>query len=215
MCGYTQYHTENDCEGWLRQIHNHFYMKTLIKVYVWRVSSCIHVTWLNYIKNKPGLTGHPHHSLSHCQASPSLLLSPSLEVAHQRRGEAGKGDLSLQWEVPLQALVTALPPPDTLRKNKRRDTCSRQSKQYMYFITVLTNGMDTCVHYLSSDWLLGGGWLGAGPLPAEKKHLIGWVPEKGPMNARGRLELTGALRWSTLQRKRALFTTNSWHIWCP
>lgn len=48
-----------------------------------------------------------------------------------------------------------------------------------------------------------------GPLLVEKKHLIGWVPRMGPMNARGRLELTGALHWSTLQRKKRVFIINS------
>lgn len=52
-----------------------------------------------------------------------------------------------------------------------------------------------------------------GPLLAEKKHLIGWVPGKGPMNARGRLELTGAQHWSTLQRKRVLLITKQ--SMCP
>lgn len=71
-------------------------------------------------RKQSALTGRPHHSLSHCQASPSLhLLFPSLEAAHRWMGEAGMGDLFLQWEVPLQAPVTALPPPDTLRKNNK------------------------------------------------------------------------------------------------
>lgn len=89
--------------------------------------------------HKTALTGHPRHSLSRCQASPSLhLLSPSLEAAHQKRGEAGAEDLSLQWEVPLQAPVTAMPPPDTLRKNKKEmHTCSGQSKLFMVFKTAL------------------------------------------------------------------------------
>lgn len=65
------------------------------------------------------------------------------------------------------------------------------------------------IQYRSLDWLLGGGWQGAGPLLVEKKHLIGWVPRMGPMNARGRLELTGALRWSTLQRKTEYLLTVS------
>lgn len=38
------------------------------------------------------------------------------------------------------------------------------------------------------------------PPPVEKKHQIGWVPEKGPMNARGRLELIWAPHWSTLYK---------------
>lgn len=58
--------------------------------------------------------------------------------------------------------------------------------------------------YLSLDLLLGDGWLGAVPLLAEKKHLIGWEPGKEPMNATGRLGLTGALHWSTLQTKTVL-----------
>lgn len=138
VCVGTQYHTKNCCESWLLQIHDHFCVWRMIRVYVQCVSLCVHVTSQLYMynhhfkkkkkKKKKALTGHPRRSLSHCQAAPSLLLlSPSLEVAHQKRGEAGTGDLSLQLEVPLQAPVTVLPPPDTLKNN--RDTCLRKKQQ--------------------------------------------------------------------------------------
>lgn len=99
--------------------------------FVLPLSLCVLLAWQihpqnpNTVKIKKerknsALTGHPHHSQFHCQASPSLyLLSLFLEAAHLRQGEALMGDLSLQWEVPLQAPVAALPPPDTLRKNSK------------------------------------------------------------------------------------------------
>lgn len=43
------------------------------------------------------------------------------------------------------------------------------------------------------------------PLLDEKKHQTGWAPEKGPMNARGRLERIWAPRWSTLDEKMHSF----------
>lgn len=157
------------------------------------------------------LTGHPRRSLSHCQVSPSLLLlSPSLMVYLQMRGEAGSGDPSLQQEVPVQVPVTVLPPLDIL-KNKNI------TKKYLKFGKIHKPGRpfntnsfrQRSIQYLFSDWLLEGGWLGVGLLLAEKKHQIGWVPKMGPMNARGRLELTGAPHWSTLQRKGALIRANN------
>lgn len=173
--------------------------------YMWHI--CVFMcsfnsTYHHVGKEKTALTGHPRHSLFHCQAAPSLLLlSPSLEGAHQRRVEAGTGDLSLQREVPLQAPVTALPPPDTLKNNKEtlvhKNSQIREGTKNLVVFSV-----QAYIQYLSLDWLLGGGWRGAGPLLVEKKHQIGWVPRMGPMNARGRLELTGAPHLSTLQRKK-------------
>lgn len=114
--------------------------------------------------NKEGneLTGRPRRSPSRC-LSPRLLLSPSLEAAHQRRGPAGTGDLSLQWEVLLRAPVTALPPLDILRKNNKDALVPATSEQYVAFQShdVRTVGetvfLQVSVVYLSSDWLPGGG----------------------------------------------------------
>lgn len=81
---------------------------------------CLHQQNRNETNKHRGtaLTGHLHHSRFRCQVFPSPHLpSPSLEEAHQTKGEAWMGDFSLQWEVPLQAPVTALPPPDNLKKH--------------------------------------------------------------------------------------------------
>lgn len=48
-----------------------------------------------------------------------------------------------------------------------------------------------------------------GPLLVEKKHQIGWVLEKAPVSARGRLELIWAPHWSTLYKDNALITNST------
>lgn len=84
------------------------------------------------------LTGHPHHSLSHCQVSPSLRrLSPFLQVVPQMWGEAGRGELSLQQEAPLQVPAMVLRPPDSLKNNNKRLVPDKISIQILLRKTVL------------------------------------------------------------------------------
>lgn len=109
--------------------------------------------------NQCPLTGHPHHFLSHCQASPSLpLLSPFLKVLPQTRGEAARVDLSLQQEVPLQVPVTKLPLRDPLKTTKKDLFETTLAFKPMLIKTVESNSsIRKHIWYLTLDWLLEGG----------------------------------------------------------
>lgn len=51
VCVGTQYHTKNCCESWLLQIHDHFCVWRMIRVYVQCVSLCVHETSQLYMYN--------------------------------------------------------------------------------------------------------------------------------------------------------------------
>lgn len=82
------------------------------------------------------------------------------------------------------------------KRTKKKKTRSRQDRHFNNYYS--NSSRHNAFGYLTWGWLLEGGWLGVGPLLAGKRHQIGWGPEKGPMNARGRLELIWVPHWSTL-----------------
>lgn len=80
VCVGTQYHTKNCCESWLLQIHDHFCVWRMIRVYVQCVSLCVHVTSQLYMYNhhlkKKRSTYGSSTSLSVSLSGRSLSASP-------------------------------------------------------------------------------------------------------------------------------------------